>query len=88
MTHSHGHPCYTMGPMEYLSLPPGQLTTSQAATACGVKPDTIRDWVRRGILRRSGGSPRRPIYRVEDVLAAKTAPKPSRPGQRAGVNPA
>ncbi|MCL6733307.1 MerR family transcriptional regulator [Streptomyces neyagawaensis] len=73
--------------MEYLSLPPGRLTTSQAATACGVQPGTIRDWVRRGILTRSGGSPRHPIFRVEDVMAAKNAPKPSRPGQR-GVNAA
>lgn len=65
-----------MGLMEYASLPPGQLTTKQAAMACGVKPDTIRDWVRRGVLKRSGGSPRRPIFRVEDVMAAKVAPKP------------
>ncbi|WP_327403840.1 helix-turn-helix domain-containing protein [Streptomyces sp. NBC_01288] len=69
--------------MEYASLPPGQLTTSQAAMACGVKPDTIRDWVRRGVLKRAGGSPRRPIYRVDDILAAQQAPKPTRAGQRA-----
>ncbi|WP_420717148.1 helix-turn-helix domain-containing protein [Streptomyces sp. H27-G5] len=37
--------------MEYLSLPPGQLTTTTAALACGVRPATIRDWVRRGLLR-------------------------------------
>jgi predicted site-specific integrase-resolvase len=72
-----------MGRMEYASLPPGQLTTSQAAMACGVVPDTIRDWVRRGVLKRAGGSPRRAIYRVEDVMAAKIAPKPTREGQRA-----
>ena len=69
--------------MEYSSLPPGLLTTSLAAQACGVKPDTIRDWVRRGVLKRAGGSPRRPIYRVDDILAAKQAPKPTRAGQRA-----
>ncbi|MEU1496070.1 hypothetical protein [Streptomyces sp. NPDC005732] len=74
--------------MEYASLPPGKLTTTQAAMACGVDPSTIRDWVRRGILTRCGGSPRRPIYRVQDVIAAKTAPKPSRPGQRSRVNTA
>jgi hypothetical protein len=62
--------------MEYSSLPPGLLTTSLAAKACGVEPATIRDWVRRGVLTRCGGSPRRPMYRVEDVMAAKTAPKP------------
>ena len=75
--------------MEYTSLPPGQLTTTQAAMACGVGPATIRDWVRRGILKRCGGSPRRPIYRVDDVMAAKTAPKPnSTRSRRAEVNSA
>jgi predicted site-specific integrase-resolvase len=71
-----------MGRMEYASLPPGQLTTSQAAMAAGVQPGTIRDWVRRGVLKRCGGSPRRPIYRVDDVTAAKATPKPTRDGQR------
>ncbi|MER6198009.1 MerR family transcriptional regulator [Streptomyces sp. NPDC001586] len=69
--------------MEYLALPPGQLTTSTAALACGVQPATIRDWVRRGLLARAGGTPKRPIYRVTDVLAARDAPKPTRSGQRA-----
>ncbi|MFF9894958.1 helix-turn-helix domain-containing protein [Streptomyces longispororuber] len=68
--------------MEYPSLPPGLLTTTQAAQACGVTPATIRDWVRRRILHPAGGSPRRPYYRVDDVTAAQTAAKPSRPGQR------
>lgn len=72
-----------MSPMEYSSLPPGLLTTSLAAKACGVEPATVRDWVRRGILQRCGGSPRRPIYRVDEVLAAKLATKPTRAGQRA-----
>lgn len=72
-----------MGRMEYLSTPPGLLTTSLAAKACGVEPGTIRDWVRRDLLQRCGGSPRRPLYRVEDVWAAKNAPKPTRAGQRA-----
>jgi hypothetical protein len=76
--------------MEYSSLPPGLLTTSLAAKACGVEPATIRDWVRRGVLTRCGGSPRRPMYRVEDVIAAKTAPKPKpdRSKQRTEVNTA
>jgi hypothetical protein len=77
-----------MSTMEYASLPPGQLTTSQAAKACGVRPATIRDWVRRDLLTRIGGSPRRPIYAVDDVFAAQQAAKPTRPGQRAGVNAA
>lgn len=69
--------------MEYRSLLPGQLTTSTAALACGVQPATIRDWVRRGLLARIGGTPKRPIYRLQDVIAARDAPKPTRPGQRA-----
>ncbi len=68
--------------MEYLALPPGLLTTSMAARACGVKPATIRDWVRRGILTRCGGSPKRPYFRVADVTEAMLAAKPCRPGQR------
>jgi predicted site-specific integrase-resolvase len=72
-----------MDRMEYASLPPGQLTTTQAAMAAGVQPGTIRDWVRRGILKPCGGSPRRRIFRVADVTAAKAAPKPTRDGQRA-----
>ena len=68
--------------MEYLSLPPGYLTTSMAAQAAGKEPATIRDWVRRGILARCGGTPKRPIYRVNDVLAAAQAAKPNRQGQR------
>ncbi|MDX3235667.1 MerR family transcriptional regulator [Streptomyces sp. ME03-5709C] len=70
------------GGMEYLALPPGLLTTSMAAQACGVQPSTIRDWVRRGILSRCGGTPKRPYYRVADVMEARAAAKPCRPGQR------
>lgn len=69
--------------MEYLALPPGLVTTRTAALACGVQPATIRDWVRRGLLNRIGGTPKRPIYRLADVLAAQAAPKPHSPGQRA-----
>ena len=68
--------------MEYLSPPDGTLTTSMAAMFCGVSTATIRDWVRRGILTRCAGSPKRPVYRISDVIAAKYAPKPNRPGQR------
>jgi len=69
--------------MQYTSLPPGLLTTDLAAKACGVQPGTIRDWVRRGILHRAGGSPRHPVYTVDAVTRAKTAAKPTRAGQRA-----
>jgi hypothetical protein len=62
--------------MRYASTPPGYLTTELAAQAAGVKPSTIRDWVRRGLLTRTAGSPRHPLYTVDAVTAAKTAPKP------------
>lgn len=62
--------------------PPGTLTTKLAAAACGVEPATIRDWVRRGILTRCGGSPKRPVYRLDDVQTAREASKPTRSGQR------
>ncbi|MDH2392332.1 hypothetical protein QCN29_26855 [Streptomyces sp. HNM0663] len=68
--------------MEYLTPPRGTLTTSMAALAADVQPATIRDWVRRGILTPCGGTPKRPVYRIEDVQAARAAAKPSRPGQR------
>ena len=71
------------GRMEYLDLPPGYMTTTVAALAVHRTPATIRDWVRRGILTRCGGTPKRPIYSVHDVYAAQKAAKPSRPGQRA-----
>lgn len=67
-------------------MPPrGTLTTSMAALNCGVKPATIRDWVRRGILTRCGGTPKRPVYRIDDVEAARYATKPNRPGQRSAT---
>lgn len=71
--------------MEYLAPPPGTLTTRLAAMACGVQPATIRDWVRRGILTPSGGTPKRPVYRVTDVENARDAAKPNRTGQRGSV---
>ncbi|MFE5852540.1 hypothetical protein ACFQ61_04875 [Streptomyces sp. NPDC056500] len=37
-----------------------RLTTELAALNCGVKPATIRDWVRRGILTPCAGTPKRP----------------------------
>jgi hypothetical protein len=68
--------------MEYLQPPSGTLTTSMAALSAGVQPATIRDWVRRGILTRCGGTPKRPVYRIDDVQTARAATKPTRPGQR------
>lgn len=78
-----------MGLMRYASVPPGYLTTELAAQAAGVKPDTIRDWRRRGILTPSAGSPRYPLYTVDAVTAAKAAAKPNRSrARRAEVNTA
>jgi len=68
--------------MEYHLPPIGTLTTRLAALNSGVQPATIRDWVRRGLLTRCGGTPKRPIYHVADVEAARTAAKPTREGQR------
>lgn len=69
--------------MEYIQPPAGTLTTSMAALYAGVQPATIRDWVRRGILTRCGGTKLRPVYRITDVETARSASKPTRPGQRA-----
>lgn len=69
--------------MEYQLPPLGTLTTRLAALNSGVQPATIRDWVRRGLLTRCGGTPKRPLYRLADVEAARAAAKPTRPGQRA-----
>ncbi|EGX60109.1 hypothetical protein SZN_09311 [Streptomyces zinciresistens K42] len=68
--------------MRYTSIPPGYLTTELAAHACGVKPATIRDWVRRGLLHRTAGSTRHPLYLLDAVTTAHAAAKPTRPGQR------
>ncbi|MEV0884735.1 hypothetical protein AB0J03_12965 [Streptomyces microflavus] len=69
--------------MEYQLPPLGTLTTSLAALNSGVQPATIRDWVRRGLLTRCGGTPKRPLYRLTDVEAARHAAKPTRANQRA-----
>lgn len=59
------------------------LPADLAALAAGIQPDTIRDWRRRGLLKPAGGTPRRPLYALADVYAAKAAPKPTRANQRA-----
>jgi hypothetical protein len=52
-------------------------TAEDAAAAIGVEPATLRDWVRRGLLTRYG-SPRRALYDVDELVAAKDAAKPRR----------
>lgn len=56
---------------------PVYLSPAQAALAAGVKPATIRDWVRRGLLKRTGLEQSKP-YLLTDVLNAADAPKPRR----------
>lgn len=46
---------------------PGHLTAHQAAHLLGISLDGVRQLVRRGRLKRSGGSPRQPWYAVKDV---------------------
>jgi DNA-directed RNA polymerase specialized sigma24 family protein len=50
-------------------LPPGYYGTRDVARALGVQPDAVRQLVHRGRLKRSGGTSRRPWYRVTDVAA-------------------
>lgn len=59
-------------------LPSRIMTTALAAEAADVAPATIRDWRRRGLLTPCGGTPRRPLFRMEDVAAAQAAAKPRR----------
>jgi hypothetical protein len=53
--------------MEQQNIRPGYLTAHQTARLLGVELGTVRQLVRRGQLKRSGGSPRQPWYAVEDV---------------------
>ncbi|MEV6803154.1 helix-turn-helix domain-containing protein [Streptomyces sp. NPDC051132] len=55
--------------MEQQHLRPGFLTAHQTARLLGVELDTVRQLVRRGRLKRAGGSPRQPWYAVADVTA-------------------
>jgi transposase-like protein len=65
---------------DHLAPPPAQLfSADDAAAAIGVDPATLRDWVRRGLLTRYG-SPRRALYDVNELVAAKDAQKPRRRG--------
>lgn len=52
------------------------LETEVAAKAVGVTPATLRDWVRRGLLTRADGTPRKPLWRASDLIRAKAAAKP------------
>ncbi|WP_306186953.1 hypothetical protein [Streptomyces sp. MK5] len=55
--------------MESQILRPGYLTAHQTASVLGISLDGVRQLVRRGQLKRAGGSPRQPWYAVDDVAA-------------------
>jgi DNA-binding transcriptional MerR regulator len=59
------------------------LPADLAARAAGVKPATLRDWRRRGLITPAGGTERNPLYALEDIHAARQAPKPRRQSQQA-----
>lgn len=48
---------------------PGHLTAHQTAQQLGISLDGVRQLVRRGRLKRSGGSPRQPWYAIPGVAA-------------------
>lgn len=58
-----------------MSYRPQLLPTDLAALAAGVKPGTIRNWRHLGILEPAGGSGRKPLFNLADVIDAKNAPK-------------
>jgi DNA-binding transcriptional MerR regulator len=63
--------------MELTAIDPRDLmTATQAATLCGVKPVTIRQWVFKGLLTavNLGEHDRGPkLYRLQDVAQAEKA---------------
>ncbi|MFE1748992.1 hypothetical protein ACFW88_00300 [Streptomyces anandii] len=55
--------------MESQIIRPGYLTAHQTARVLGIGLDAVRQLVRRGRLKRSGGSSRQPWYAADDVAA-------------------
>lgn len=51
----------------------GLLTRAQAAELCGVGPDTISMWVKRGHLKVAGREHGHPLYNVIDLAKAEHA---------------
>lgn len=60
--------------------PDGLLNRDQAAALCGVDPDTISQWVRRGHLRVKRREGRSPLFEPVEVAKAeyKLAPRARR----------
>jgi DNA-binding transcriptional MerR regulator len=54
------------------------LPADLAARAAGIRPATLRDWRRRGLITPAGGTERHPLYALEDLYTARQAPKPRR----------
>lgn len=63
--------------MESQIIRPGHLTAHQTAATLGITLAGVRQLVRRGRLKRSGGTDRQPWYAVSDV-AALAATRPTR----------
>ena len=63
------------------------LPTDVAASAVGVETSTLRDWVRRGLLNRAGGTVRKPLWRASDLLKAQAAAKPRHATKQRVVDP-
>ncbi|MFC9949208.1 hypothetical protein ACFVIN_01345 [Streptomyces prasinus] len=55
--------------MESQIIRPGHLTAHQTARVLGVQLDAVRQLVKRGRLKRSGGTSRQPWYAANDVAA-------------------
>ncbi|MFE9098504.1 helix-turn-helix domain-containing protein [Streptomyces sp. NPDC007264] len=55
--------------MESHATPSYRCTTREAAALLGIQPGSVRQLVRRGRLKRSGGTPRNPWYALSDVAA-------------------
>ena len=53
--------------------PSGAVDAKAAATYIGLSPDVLRQWRRRGLLEPVGGTPRHPLYALDDLDAAKDA---------------
>ncbi|MEU7376555.1 helix-turn-helix domain-containing protein [Streptomyces albidoflavus] len=65
--------------MALLYVPPGHLTTDQAAAVLGITPSGIRQAVRRGRLTRAGGTARYPYFTAADIASlSRHRPTPQR----------
>lgn len=47
--------------------PSAAVDAQAAARYAGVQQDTVRQWRRRGLITPCGGTPRRPLYRLDEL---------------------